>query len=235
MRNELRVLGWLRWKQFQDEAVYWLRVLGYQPDNGSLSSRAYILYLLGIGAIWVGAMWTWAHDQAHALGGLLSGTALSDWTGCAALCHAGPTGFRDDGCLKQHTLKTYVPGHFVHRRIADQSSCTRSDRVHTTGTDTHSAHQPAVCAGCHFSQPAFGQFSRWWKCAACHPYSGSIYHSNMGDRLDTGSCSIDRSPHSPYTIPVGLPHPAHPCCSCLGPTDLPGRVDPSSCLFSRTI
>ena len=78
MTNDLRVLGWLRWKQFQDEAVYWLRVLGYQPDNGSLSSRAYILYLLGICGIWAGAMWTWAHDQAHALGGLLNGASLSD-------------------------------------------------------------------------------------------------------------------------------------------------------------
>jgi hypothetical protein len=78
MTNDLRVLGWLRWKQFQDEAVYWLRVLGYQPDNGSLSSRAYILYLFGICGIWVGAMWTWAHDQAHALGGLLNGASLSD-------------------------------------------------------------------------------------------------------------------------------------------------------------
>ncbi len=68
---------WLRWRQFRDGAVYWLRVLGYQPNDKSFSQRMYVVYLLGIGFIWVGAMWTWAFDQANTLGSVLTPDALA--------------------------------------------------------------------------------------------------------------------------------------------------------------
>lgn len=76
MRNNLRTLAWLRWKQFRDEAVYWMRVLGYTSDK-SMSARLYPLYLLGIGLVWFGTVWTWAFDQANIVGALLTGDALT--------------------------------------------------------------------------------------------------------------------------------------------------------------
>jgi hypothetical protein len=78
MRDIPAVL-WLRWRQFRDGAVYWLRVLGYQPNDESFSGRIYVLYLLGIGFIWFGTVWTWAFDQANLFGSFLTPDALAGW------------------------------------------------------------------------------------------------------------------------------------------------------------
>lgn len=74
---DLRVLFWLRWRQFKDDAVYWLRVLGYDPREKALTQRIYVLYLLGIAAFWCVAMWAFAYDSAVALGRSLSNDALA--------------------------------------------------------------------------------------------------------------------------------------------------------------
>jgi len=76
--RDIPAILWLRWRQFRDGAVYWLRVLGYQPNEKSLSQNLYVLYLFGIGLIWFGAMWTFFYDQANALGSLLPLTSLAD-------------------------------------------------------------------------------------------------------------------------------------------------------------
>ncbi len=71
MIRDLRVLWWLRWRQFTDGAVYWLRVLGYQPGNNSFLQNMYVVYLLVIGLFWVFAMWAWSFDIVSNLGNLL--------------------------------------------------------------------------------------------------------------------------------------------------------------------
>jgi hypothetical protein len=76
MRDIPAVL-WLRWRQFRDSAVYWLRVLGYQPNEKSLSQNLYVVYLGGIGLLWFGAMWTFVYDTANTFGQLLPLNALA--------------------------------------------------------------------------------------------------------------------------------------------------------------
>ena len=76
MRDIPAVL-WLRWRQFRDSAVYWLRVLGYQPNEKSLSQNLYVVYLGGIGLLWFGAMWTFVYDSANNLGQLLPLNSLA--------------------------------------------------------------------------------------------------------------------------------------------------------------
>lgn len=78
MRKDVQTLSWLRWKQFQDGAVYWMKVLGYQPTGRSWSGRIYLMYLLGIGAIWLGTVGSWVFDQANTLGKLITTTTLID-------------------------------------------------------------------------------------------------------------------------------------------------------------
>lgn len=50
---DLRALIWLRWRQFKETAVYWFRVLGYQPNERALSQNLYVVYLLIIFAFWM--------------------------------------------------------------------------------------------------------------------------------------------------------------------------------------
>ncbi len=76
--RDLRVLFWLRWRQFKDDAVYWLRVLGYDPREKALTQRIYVLYLLGIASFWAFAMWAFAYDSATSLGRSLPPAALAD-------------------------------------------------------------------------------------------------------------------------------------------------------------
>jgi hypothetical protein len=75
MIQDMRVLTWLRWKQWRDSLIYWLRVLGYQPpDKGENAwvGNLYIVYLLGIGVIWFGTMWAWVYESAQSLSLLMS-------------------------------------------------------------------------------------------------------------------------------------------------------------------
>ena len=74
--HDLRVMFWLRWRQFLDGAVYWLRLLGYDPTVSSISQKIYIIYLLAIGSIWVFAMWAWGYDTVTFLGENLPPQAL---------------------------------------------------------------------------------------------------------------------------------------------------------------
>ena len=76
--RDFRLLLWLRWRQFQDDAIYWLRVLGYEAGEKSFLQQIYVLYLAIIGAIWVFAMWAWAVDSARNLGGLMPPEWLED-------------------------------------------------------------------------------------------------------------------------------------------------------------
>jgi hypothetical protein len=76
--RDVRALAWLRWRQFRDGAVYWLRVLGYQPNDQSFSQKMYVVYLLLIGLLWVFMMWSWAFEQTNTIGRLLSPVALAD-------------------------------------------------------------------------------------------------------------------------------------------------------------
>ena len=63
-----RLLAWLRWRQWRGSALYWLRTVGYDPNQRSLIDRMYALYLLGLGLIWVLVMGAWAFSQAASIG-----------------------------------------------------------------------------------------------------------------------------------------------------------------------
>lgn len=76
--RDLRVLFWLRWRQFKDDAVYWLRVLGYDQREKALTQRIYVLYLLAIAGFWVVAMWAFAYDSAVGLGRALPPEATAN-------------------------------------------------------------------------------------------------------------------------------------------------------------
>lgn len=76
--RDLRTLFWLRWRQFQDGAVYWLRLLGYEPGEGGISQKIYVVYLLGIGSIWLFAMWAWGFDISTQVGENLAPQTLAD-------------------------------------------------------------------------------------------------------------------------------------------------------------
>ncbi|MCS7072067.1 MAG: hypothetical protein NZM00_11215 [Anaerolinea sp.] len=65
LRRDLRTVGWLRWRQFRDDAVYWLRVLGYQPHEKAFSQQLYVLYLALFGLIWVVAMFGYLAESAR--------------------------------------------------------------------------------------------------------------------------------------------------------------------------
>jgi hypothetical protein len=74
--GDLRLLFWLRWRQFRDNAVYWLRLLGYDPRDKAITQNIYILYLMGIGSIWVFTMWAWFFDTAVNIGNTLEFATL---------------------------------------------------------------------------------------------------------------------------------------------------------------
>jgi hypothetical protein len=77
--RDLRLLFWLRWRQFREDAVYWLRTVGYEPGNHSFSQRIYVVYLLLIGLFWVGSMLSWGFDQASLIGRNMTPAALDNW------------------------------------------------------------------------------------------------------------------------------------------------------------
>lgn len=74
--SDLRLLFWLRWRQFRDNAVYWLRLLGYEPREKSLMQNLYVVYLLAIGGLWAFAMWAWMFDTATGIGAALDSESL---------------------------------------------------------------------------------------------------------------------------------------------------------------
>ncbi|MBC7869440.1 MAG: hypothetical protein H7Y09_01265 [Chitinophagaceae bacterium] len=76
--RELRLLFWLRWRQFRDSAVYWLRVAGYQPGGGIVSQAIYLFYLLLIGLFWAGTVFSWIFGQATYIGNTIQKDFLVD-------------------------------------------------------------------------------------------------------------------------------------------------------------
>lgn len=66
--RDLQILFWLRWRQFKDAAMYWLRVAGYQPQYASFSQSMYVLYLLAIGILWLALALSSIFDQANIIG-----------------------------------------------------------------------------------------------------------------------------------------------------------------------
>lgn len=76
--RDFRVLFGLRWRQFKDSAVYWLRVLGYEPGGRALMQAGYVLYLAGIGALWLLMMWGWAYSQAEGIANNLAPATVVD-------------------------------------------------------------------------------------------------------------------------------------------------------------
>ncbi len=69
---DVRALVWLRWRQFKDTAVYWLRVLGYQPNERSFSQNMYVVYLILIGLFWVYTVGTFTFESAANVARLLT-------------------------------------------------------------------------------------------------------------------------------------------------------------------
>lgn len=76
--DDVRSLFWLRQQQFKDTAVYWLRVLGYRPQDASLSQNFYVLYLALIGLFWVYTVGVFIFDAASGLGSLIEPSAAAD-------------------------------------------------------------------------------------------------------------------------------------------------------------
>ncbi len=77
--RDLQLVAALRWRQFREDAVYWLRTVGYEPGNHSFSQRIYVLYLLLIGLFWVGSMLSWGYEQATFFGRQFTPDTLAGW------------------------------------------------------------------------------------------------------------------------------------------------------------
>lgn len=73
--RDVQSLFWLRWRQFKDTAVYWLRVLGYRPQDASISQNLYVLYLILIGIFWLYTVGAWVYDISAGIGKLLQPSA----------------------------------------------------------------------------------------------------------------------------------------------------------------
>lgn len=76
--RDVQALFWLRWRQFKDTAVYWLRVLGYRPQDASLSQNLYVLYLLLIALFWVYTVSAFVYDSALGIGRLIEATTAGE-------------------------------------------------------------------------------------------------------------------------------------------------------------
>src|SRR5215217_2029450 len=72
MVRDIQALFWLRWRQFGDTAIYWLRVLGYRSQDASLSQNLYVLYLVLIGLFWVYTVGSFVYDAASGIGKLIA-------------------------------------------------------------------------------------------------------------------------------------------------------------------
>ena len=64
--HDLRLVAGLRWRQMRDLIVWGLRMLGY-----SSGEWGYLLYLVGLFALWAFAMWAYAVEQAVGLGDII--------------------------------------------------------------------------------------------------------------------------------------------------------------------
>src|SRR5664279_2439662 len=76
--HDVQSLFWLRWRQFKDTAVYWLRVLGYRPQDASLSQNLYVLYLILIGFFWVYTVGAFVFETAANIGKLIAPSTAAE-------------------------------------------------------------------------------------------------------------------------------------------------------------
>ena len=76
--RDVQALFWLRWRQFKDTAVYWLRVLGYRPQDASFSQNLYVLYLILIGLFWLYTVGTFTFETAASIGNLLALSTVAE-------------------------------------------------------------------------------------------------------------------------------------------------------------
>ena len=76
--RDVQALFWLRWRQFKDTAVYWLRVLGYRPQDASFSQNLYVLYLILIGLFWLYTVGTFTFETAASIGKLLALSTVAE-------------------------------------------------------------------------------------------------------------------------------------------------------------
>ncbi|MDL1900298.1 hypothetical protein FBR02_05970 [Anaerolineae bacterium CFX9] len=72
VRADFWALISLRWRQFRDDARYWLRVLGYQSNDDSFSQKMYVFYLAIIGLIWLYTVGGWVLERAGDLGAVIA-------------------------------------------------------------------------------------------------------------------------------------------------------------------
>jgi hypothetical protein len=70
--HDVRTIVWLRWKQFRDDLVYGLRLLGYESGE-----RLYALYLAAILLFWAFAIGSYVLDQAVHIGRLMPYSAVA--------------------------------------------------------------------------------------------------------------------------------------------------------------
>lgn len=59
MWTDYSSLTWVQWKHFRSEAIYWLRVLGWDPT----SSAFYRIYFLAFWVFWLFTMWRYVVEQ----------------------------------------------------------------------------------------------------------------------------------------------------------------------------
>ncbi|NWG17738.1 MAG: hypothetical protein HXY41_14015 [Chloroflexi bacterium] len=128
---DFRLLLLLRWRQFRSDALYWLRTVGYQPDERSFSQRLYGLYLALIGAFWAGSMVSWGAEQAALLGASLTPATLSDllaalpWLALALQVYALASALRVTPLRLSFADIAYLAGSPVDRAAAVMFAYTR--------------------------------------------------------------------------------------------------------------
>jgi hypothetical protein len=74
--TDLRLLIWLHWRQMLRTAVYWLRVIGFDPLEDTTSNKLYGIYLVIICAGWFVLMWSLIVHGALGLGERLTDSQL---------------------------------------------------------------------------------------------------------------------------------------------------------------
>ena len=76
MLTDLKLLGWLHWRQILRTTNYWLRVVGFDPTEDTTTNKLYGLYLVIIFGGWFVLMWSLIVYGALKIGRLFSTTGL---------------------------------------------------------------------------------------------------------------------------------------------------------------
>lgn len=114
--DDVKSLFWLRWQQFKDTAVYWLRVLGYRPQDASLSQNLYVLYLGLIGLFWVYTVGAFILDAASGVGNLIAPATAAEllvgftWVTLILLVYVMVTALRSTPLKLSFADMSYIAG-----------------------------------------------------------------------------------------------------------------------------